>query len=72
MFPKLDTNEERMKKHYSRALMSLLEIVEPLNEIEFELSYYSDYTMDENLKKSYEHSKEVIEYLNRFFEGFSK
>lgn len=47
--PKLDTTEDQQKKRFERSKLELLNIMENLEQVEFDLNTFSDYLDEDDL-----------------------
>jgi len=65
--PKLDTDDEKMEKRIQRSLDVIQENINTLYSVEFDLSYFADYTCDENLKVANDCVNLAIEHMKVFY-----
>lgn len=65
----LETDGEQLDKRINRTKDVMIENINLLYDVEFDLNYYSDYILDENLKEANRYVILAIEKVRNFMEG---
>ncbi|QVW53869.1 hypothetical protein TaPaz_88 [Acinetobacter phage TaPaz] len=64
----LETDGEQLDKRINRTKDVMIENINSLYDVEFDLNYYSDYILDENLKEANRYVILAIEKIRKFME----